>query len=127
MIGIDSTTNRDSAADALDEHERLANLDLALHQVEHSLRVPHTLQYDRFGARPGFTVIVSSEHADAWLESIAVDSHTTKPIDKPALVALFPVATELHIVEGRLPVQGVRITLRFYAPASPARLQAVGA
>jgi hypothetical protein len=113
------------ATQASDEFERIALLALAQHVFDHKVRVPHSFGIDRHTDSPGMVISVHDHEADAWVESIAVDSDTAVRLREPNA---FGRPTDRHTVVGRLPAMGHRITVRFYLPATSAptsRLQVV--
>lgn len=111
-----------SAAEAQREHERIALAALTAHIFERALDVPHSIAVDRYGLNAR-TVVLSlhRESAETWVDSIAVDSHVVEPTHR---TDLFGKATDRHVVSGRLPDLGVRVTIRYYetapAPVAPA-------
>lgn len=113
MTGISNTIV--SAGDAQREHERIALAALTAHIFERSLEVPHTITVDRYGLNAR-TVMLSVHHesAEAWVESIAVDSDTTRAVEN---TDLFGRPMNRRTVAGRLPDLGIRVTVRFFEPA----------
>jgi hypothetical protein len=113
MTGISNTIT--SAADAQREHERIALAALTMHIFERALEVPHSITVDRYGLNARTVMLsVHRESAEAWMESLAVDSDTTKPVEN---TDLFGKPMVRRTVTGRLPDIGIRVTLRFFEPA----------
>jgi hypothetical protein len=112
MTGISNTIV--SAGEAQREHERIALAALTMHIFERSLEVPHSITVDRYGLNAR-TIVLSVHHdsADAWVQSIAVDSDTTKPVEN---TDLFGKPMVRRTVAGRLPDIGIRVTVRFFEP-----------
>lgn len=122
-----STTDAAITAGAARGHERIAFMAIATHLFEHQLDVPHSIAIDRHGPNAGRIVVaVHHESADAWVESIAIDAHTTEPVSNRDI---FNKPMLRHRVEGRLPDLGIRVQLRFFEvlETTKPRLQSVGA
>lgn len=112
MTGISNTIV--SAGEAQREHERLAIAALTAHMFERQLEVPHTISINRYGLDAN-TVLLSlhQDSAEPWVQSIAIDSDTNKPVEN---TDLFGKPMLRRTVTGRLPDLGIRVTLRFFEP-----------
>lgn len=123
MTGISSTIN--TADESTREHERIALMAVAVHMFEHALDAPHSIAIDRHGPRTAAVQIsVHHDSADAWVESIAVDSRTSVPVSN---LDIFNQPMLRHVVSGRLPDLGIRVQLRFFEVIASTRLTVVGA
>lgn len=78
------------------------------HAIEHGLTDPEEVARARNGFVPVW-LTDSPEDCEAWLETIYVDDTTTEPLAG---------GRERVRVIGRLPVQGIRVEIRFSRPAT---------